>query len=384
MSISPYTRLVSAATAGALVLPLAGCAAVGLPGFGSEGDAEATVTDAAPTVSGEFRGAGASSQEAAMGAWIEGFQELHPGTTVSYDAIGSGDGREAFLAGRSAFGASDVALSDEEMAASGPACDDGNAIDLPVYISPIAVAFNVEGIDELNLSSGLIAKIFLGKITQWDDPAIAAANPAVQLPDLSITPVHRSEDSGTTENFADYLHDTAPTEWPTPPDGMWPNQDGFAAEGTSGVVDTVRSTPGGITYADASATLDLGRVAIKVGDEYVPYTAEAASAVVAISPRLEARYEHDLAFDLDRTIDRPFAYPLVLVSYLIVCSRYEDKEKGTFVKELVRYVASPEGQELAAGAAGSAPVASDVQEWIAEAADAIYLTQVAEDESAGQ
>ncbi|GAA2242272.1 phosphate ABC transporter substrate-binding protein PstS [Promicromonospora sukumoe] len=371
MTTSHYTRLVSAATAGALVLPLASCAALGLTGD------ESASTPSAPAkvvVTGEFRGAGASSQESAMEAWITGFQELHPEATVSYDPIGSGDGRERFLAGKSAFGASDVALSDEEMAASGPACDSGNAIDLPVYISPIAVAFNLKGIDQLNLSSDVIARIFTGHVTQWNDPAIVAANPGVKLPALEITPVHRSDDSGTTENFTDYLGATAPKAWPYPADGLWPLPTGFAAEGTGGVTDTVRSTPGGVTYADASRTADLGRVAIKVGDEYVPYSADAAAAVVDLSPRIENRYEHDLAFVLDRTIDKPFAYPMVLVSYLVVCSRYADKAEGAFVKEFVEYVASDEGQRRAADAAGSAVISPDLQDWIGEAGEAIYLT----------
>jgi phosphate transport system substrate-binding protein len=378
---SPYTRLVSAATAGALVLPLAGCGAVELPGFGA-GDEPST--DPGPVVVGEFRGAGSSAQDAAMTAWIAGFREQHPDAAVSYDAVGSGDGREFFLAGKTAFGASDVVLNDEEMAASGPACDGGNAIDLPVYISPIAVTFNVEGVDRLNMSSDLISRIFTGQITRWDDPAIVTANPTAQLPALEITPVHRSDDSGTTDNFTDYLHATAPEAWPHDPDGVWPLDEGFAADGTSGVIETVRSTPGGITYADASATADLGRVAIKVGEEYVPYSAEAAAAVVDVSPRIENRYEHDLAFVLDRKIDKSFAYPMVLVSYLMVCSRYEDKAEGTFVKEFVGYVASAEGQERAAAAAGSAVISEDLQDWIAEAASAIYLTQDRpEEEAAG-
>ena len=372
MSTSLYTRLVSAATASALVVPLAGCAAMGLPGPGADGESGA---DPEPQVVGTFHGAGASSQESAMQAWIDGFQEQHPDAAINYDPVGSGDGRASFLAGGTAFGASDVALSDEEMAASGPACDGGNAIDLPVYISPIAVAFNLEGVDRLNLSSDLIARIFTGQVTSWDDPAIAAANPGAKLPALAITPVHRSDDSGTTENFAEYLHATTPQSWPHEPDGLWPLEEGFAADGTSGVTETVRSTPGAITYADASATSDLGRVAIKVGGEYVPYSAEAAAAVVDLSPRIENRYEHDLSFVLDRTIDKPFAYPMVLVSYLVVCSRYEDRAKGQFVKEFVEYVASTEGQERAAAAAGSAVISSDLQLWISDAAEAIYLTQ---------
>lgn len=372
MRTSHYTRLVAAATAGALALPLAGCASVDLPGLGDEVEPTA---DAAPVVVGEFHGIGASSQETAMEAWIAGFRESNPDAAITYDPAGSGDGREAFLAGKSAFGASDVALSDEEMAASGPACDGGNAIDLPVYVSPITVAFNVQGVKQLNLSSELIAKIFTGQITQWNDPAIVAANPEAKLPAVEITPVHRSDDSGTTENFTDYLHATAPGAWPYPPDGLWPLPGGFAADGTGGVTETVRSTPGGITYADSSATADLGHVAIKVGEEYVPYSADAAAAVVDVSPRIENRYEHDLAFTIDRTIDKSFAYPMVLVSYLVVCSRYDDRAEGTFVKEFVAYLASAEGQERAAAAAGSAPVSPDVQAWIAEAAEAIYLTQ---------
>ena len=111
-------------------------------------------------------------------------------------------------------------------------------------MSPIAVVFNIEGVDTLNLDAATIAGIFAGTITNWNDPAIAALNSDATLPDLAITPVHRSDDSGTTENFTDYLFATAPDVWTSEPDGVWPLQSGEAAQGTSGVISAVQGGQG--------------------------------------------------------------------------------------------------------------------------------------------
>src|SRR5215218_3630156 len=152
-------------------------------------------------ISGTLIGAGASSQAAAMQAWQAGFQTLAPGATVEYDPVGSGGGRETFLAGGSDFAGSDAYLKDEELASSIDACaGDKGAVDLPHYISPIAVAYNVPDLEgtTLQLSPVTVAKIFANQISNWDDDAIAADNPGVDLPDLALNPVHRSDDSGTT------------------------------------------------------------------------------------------------------------------------------------------------------------------------------------------
>lgn len=365
------TRPVRTAFLVAALLPLAACAAAPDP------IAAGLDRDVTPELSGTFTAAGASSLHNAMEAWIAGFTAQHPDVRLTYTADGSGAGREKFLRAETTYGASDVALSDEEMTASTAACDGGNALDLPVYISPIVVAFNVPGVPTLNLSSPTIAGLFSGAIDTWDDAAVAADNPGVVLPDLDVVPVHRQDSSGTTENFTDWLHATAPNEWPAEPAGVWPLPEGQAAEGTGGVVDLVAATPGALTYADASQAGGLGQASIRVGDSWVASSSEGAASAAGVSPRDVRRYEDDLSYDLDRTTANPNHYPLVLVSYLLVCSRYADAAEGNLVKELVRYIASDEGQDVGTTAAGSAALTPAQQEWLRSAADRIFLERPA-------
>ncbi|RXZ68223.1 phosphate ABC transporter substrate-binding protein PstS [Agromyces albus] len=329
--------------------------------------------ESASSLSGNLVGAGASSQDAAQQAWIAGFQTANPDVTIDYDPSGSGAGRETFLEGASDFAGSDRAFNDEEIAAGGFAkcAADSSIVELPLYVSPIAVIFNLEGVDELNLDAATIAGIFAGTITTWNDPAIAALNDGVELPDTAITPVHRSDDSGTTENFTEYLGAAAPDVWTYEADGVWPFEGGEAAQGTSGVVDAVTNGTGTVGYADASRAGDLGTVAVQVGDEFVPYSPEAASAIVDASPFVEGRSEGDLAIEIDRTSEEAGVYPIVLVSYLIACQQYEDPANVELVKAYLGYIASEDGQAVAAESAGSAPISEALREKAVAAIDSI-------------
>ena len=329
--------------------------------------------DTASSLSGNLVGAGASSQDAAQQAWIAGFQTANPDVTIDYDPSGSGAGRETFIEGASDFAGSDRAFKDEELADGGFAkcAPDSSVIELPLYVSPIAVIFNLEGVDTLNLDPATVAGIFAGTITNWNDPAIAATNEGTTLPDLAITPVHRSDDSGTTENFTEYLGAAAADVWTYEADGVWPFEGGEAAQGTSGVVDAVTNGTGTIGYADASRAGDLGTVAVKVGDEFVPYSPEAAAAIVDASPFVEGRSEGDLAIELDRTSGVAGVYPIVLVSYLIACHEYAEPENVELVKAYFNYMASEEGQDVAAENAGSAPITDALREKVVAAIDSI-------------
>ena len=345
-------------------IALSSCAA-------NEGGAAAP--ESASSLSGNLVGAGASSQDAAQQAWIAGFQTANPDVTIDYDPSGSGAGRETVLEGASDFAGSDRAFDDEEIAAGGFAkcAPDTDIVELPVYISPIAVIFNVEGVDTLNLDAATIAGIFAGSITTWNDPAIVALNPDATLPDLAITPVHRSDDSGTTENFTDYLGAAAPDVWTYEADGVWPFEGGEAAQGTSGVVDAVTNGTGTVGYADASRAGDLGTVAVQVGDEFVEFSPEAAAAIVDASPEVEGRSEGDIAIEIDRTSEEAGVYPIVLVSYIIGCQEYAESENVELVKSYFSYMASPEGQDVAAEAAGSAPISDALREQVTAAIDSI-------------
>ncbi|WP_062379582.1 phosphate ABC transporter substrate-binding protein PstS [Demequina pelophila] len=334
--------------------------------------AEDTADDAMMELSGSLNGAGASSQESAMEAWRAGFQGEYPDVTVNYDPVGSGGGRTQFLDGATSFAGSDSLMDEEEYALAAERCDgDAGAIHLPMYISPIAVIFNLEGIDSLNMDADTIANIFNGTITTWNDEAIASQNEGVELPDTAITIVHRADESGTTKNFTDYLA-KASTTWGQDASGDWAGAAGESGQGTSALVQIVQDNTGTIGYADASRAGELGTVALKVGEEYVPFSAEAAAAVVDASPLAEgANGANDLAYELDRTTTAAGAYPLVLVSYHILCAQYDDETENALVTGFLKYVASNEGQAQAASAAGSSPISSDLSAEITAILDEI-------------
>lgn len=366
-----FTKLGRAAViAAAGTLLLSSCAA-NEPA--ADGAAPEGTQAADSTLSGDLAGAGASSMGAAQEAWIAGFQTENPDVNVTYDPAGSGAGREQFIAGGVSFAGSDAYLKDEELAGEFAACvPDTLPVDLPVYISPIAIIFNVEGVDSLNLDASTIAKIFSGQITKWNDEAIASQNEGVELPDAPITAVHRSDDSGTTENFTEYLAATAESDWTEGVFETWPAAyGGEGAQGTSGVVDAVANGTNTIGYADASRAGDLGTVALKVGEEYVPFTAAAAAAAVDASPRVEGRHDGDIAVDLDRTTTEAGVYPLVLISYAIACTEYQDAEAGELVKAYLAYVASEEGQTAGQENAGNAPISDELRDEILAVVDSI-------------
>lgn len=363
MKFSPILK--TAAIGSLAAIALTACAA----NEGGTGGAAA-----AEGLSGELVGAGASSQGSAQEAWVAGFQTANPDVTINYDPSGSGNGRETFQSGASAFAGSDRAFKAEEIEA-GPfdsCAADSGIVEFPAYISPIAVIFNVDGVDSLKLDAETIAKIFAGEITSWDDKAIASQNPDANLPAAAISPVHRSDKSGTTENFTDYLGAAAPEAWTPGAIEEWPSE--FGGEGaaqTSGMVSAVENGIGTIGYVDASRAGDLGTVEVKVGEEYVAYSPEAAAKIVDASPVEEGRGEHDLAITIDRTSSEAGVYPIVLVSYLVGCEQYEDPANAELVKGYFNYIVSEEGQEQAADAAGSAPLSSDLRDKITSIVDSI-------------
>ncbi|MBL1067547.1 phosphate ABC transporter substrate-binding protein PstS [Streptomyces sp. 7-21] len=357
-------RATTAAVAAVSALALAGCSSENEQNNGGGGNGGSDL-------SGTLRGVGASSQQAAQEAWMAGFNQLHPDVTVDYSPDGSGAGREQFISGGSDFGGTDAYLSDDEGELQGAIDRCGEVIEVPVYVSPIAVVFNLPGIDTLNLRPGVIAQIFNQEITDWNDPAIAEDNPGVELPDLPITPVNRSDESGTTENFTEYLSVAAPDDWPHEPSGNWPVPGGESAQGTSGVVGTVQGGEGTIGYVDASQAGDLGTVAVGVGDEFVAYSPQAAAQVLAVSERVEGRGEYDFAYELARDTTEEGVYPIVLVSYAMACQTYDDENTAELVRAYLSYMISPEGQQAAAEQAGSAPLSDALRQQYQTAVDAI-------------
>jgi phosphate transport system substrate-binding protein len=361
---------------GILLALVTGALAAGATACGGESTTSAaniSSTTGGANLSGEIAGAGSTAQQAAQEAWIAAFQQANPNVTIAYDPVGSGGGREAFIAGgKTVFAGSDSALADDELTAAqerrgGP----DNLVEVPDYVSPIAVAYNVSGIDSLKLSPETLAKIFKGEITKWNDPAIAAENAGVDLPDTDITTVHRSDESGTTANFTDYLHQVAPSVWTDDPDGNWPLKGGEAAEGTSGVVDAIKNGDGSIGYADESQVGELGKAEIKVGSEYVGPSADAAAKIFADSKKSDDPGKNVFTYVLNRNTEASGTYPIVLVSYLMACTTYDKPSDAKIVRAYADYVISADGQETANQAAGSAPLSDDVRQRIQPAVEAI-------------
>lgn len=314
-------------------------------------------------VSGKLAAGGSSAQGSAQQAWMAGYQQQNSGVTITYDPVGSGAGRTSFESGAYPFAGSDafIANPSEEYDKAKQQCG-ADPIEVPDYISPIAVVFNLKGVDSLNLDAKTVANIFNGTIKKWNDPAIAQQNDGVDLPATAIHPVHRSDDSGTTQNFTEYLSKAGEGAWKSEVSQTWPSTDGLSGNGTSGVVSSVKGGEGTVGYVDASQAGGMGVVSLKVGSSYNAPSAEGAAAVVAASDLDKSATDNQLIYDVNRTDDSDGAYPLLLVSYLIACPTYSDANTAALVKGYLSYVVSQEGQQAGASAAGSAPLSSDVSD----------------------
>jgi phosphate transport system substrate-binding protein len=362
-------RVVAPGIAVTAILAMTACGAGNEGDNGSENDGGSGNSDSSDTgasdvtVDGQFTIGGASSQEAAQNAWTIGYTDVQPGATVTYEAIGSGGGRENFISGAYPLAGSDAYLVDEapdnELSKATERCQGEAPIEVPNYVSPIAIAFNIEGVTELKLTPETLAGIFAGQITNWSDPALAEDNPG--LPDAAINAVHRSDESGTTENFTNYLSSVAGDVWTAGEVETWPGEaGGEGAAQTSGVIDAITNGENSIGYADASQASELGQASIEVNGEFIDPTPEAAAAILSASEPAAEAGENQLVFDLNYTPDEA-AYPIVLTSYLIACSTYEDEAEANFVRTYMEYVLSADGQQFGAEEAGVAPLAEDIE-----------------------
>lgn len=351
-----------------LALALTGCGASNETSDGGDNGGSSS-----GSLSGELAGGGSSAQDSAQQAWRAGFQGDNPDVTITYDPVGSGGGRESFNSGAYAFAGSDSYLTDDEgeLSAARKRCGGEDPVEVPVYVSPIAVVYNLPGVDELKLDAKTVAMIFDGKITKWNDPQIAALNDGVDLPSTAISPVHRSDDSGTTQNFTDYLNKAGGGAWSYDADGVWPIKGGEAAEGTSGVVAAVKGGEGTIGYADESQAQGLGIASLQVGSEFNAPSAEGAAKALAVSKPAPTATDTMLAYDIDRTTTESGAYPLLLASYAIACQHYDDANEADLVNGFLSYVVSDAGQQAAAQQAGSAPLDASIAAKVQEVVGAI-------------
>ncbi|WP_258054746.1 phosphate ABC transporter substrate-binding protein PstS [Streptomyces sp. Ru71] len=295
---------------------------------------------------GQLQASGSTAQKNAIDAWVKQFTQACSGVQVNYNPTGSGAGITAFLQGQTAFAGSDSALKPEQVTESKKVCSGGQAIDLPMVGGPIALGYNVPGVDNLVLDATTIAKIFDGKITNWNDKAIAALNPNAKLPDLKIQAFHRSDESGTTDNFTKYLISQAKADWPYSGGKAWQAKGGQAAQGSSGLAAQVKQTSGAISYfelsyaADGIKTVDLKTAAPE------PAKATAENASKAIASAKVVGTGQDLALKLNYNPTEAGAYPLTLVTYEIVCDKGNKSDTLAGTKAFLRYTASEDGQKV--------------------------------------
>lgn len=358
----------------AAIIGLTAVAGLTLTACSEEGGNGATQVEGLADATGQLSGEGATSQQRAMDHFAALFEAAAPGSTLSYNATGSGSGQTQFIAGTVAFAGSDSALDEGQVADAKKRCQGNDAWHLPMVIGPVALAYNIEGVDNLVLSPAVAAKIFKGDITKWNDKEIAELNEGAKLPDQKITTVYRSEESGTSQNFQRFLADAAPDVWTEEPSKSFPSAVGTGANGSAGVANEVKDIPGSITYVEAGFAKDqgLGISQIDFGTGPVELTPESVNKALE-AVEFKGGSEHDLVVDTDKLFamrDTEGAYPLVLTTYEIVCSAGYDDQTRDLLKNFLK-VSLEEGQGEELEELGYIPVDGTYKEKLVAAVDAI-------------
>jgi phosphate transport system substrate-binding protein len=340
------------------------------PPAGNQSNAGNQTNTPGTCAKGTLKSDGSTAQQNAMTQWIKDYQTKCTGATVTYGGGGSGLGVTDFEAGQVDFAGSDAALNPAagEVSKSTRACG-SQAIDIPMVTGPIAIAYNVSGVDKLILTPGVLAKIMLGKITSWNDAAIKAINPGVSLPSTKITVFNRADESGTTQNFESYLAASAPSVWTAVPSKDWAGV-GQGKQGNPLLGAAVKATPGAIGYVEWSYAIqnNLPEAQIDNGGGPVTLTAVTVGKTVSTA-KIAPSGPGDLTLKLDYATKTPGAYPILLVTYEVVCTKYKDAATGTLVKSFLNFIASSAEQNAVHNlgyAALPAAVSQKVQAQIAK------------------
>ena len=311
---------------------------------------------------GTLSGQGSTAQNTAVVKFIKDFQtKCGNNTNISYNGTGSGPGVTAFIQKQADWAGSDYPLNATQQPQADARCTGGKALSVGTVPGIISVMYNVPGVTKLNLSASNLGKIFNGKITKWNDPAIAADNAGVSLPDLAIQTFHRSDASGTSFNFSNYLNKTAPTDFPAAANKQWPGTGGQSAQGSKGVAQAVKSTSGAIGYAEVSYATSNNLPTASIGNaagKFVPLTA--ANAANFIGKAKVDTTGGNYLFNFDYTYSADDAYPAVLVTYEIVCSAGNDSAKLPLLKGFLSYTAGNAAQSQLQGL-GYVALTSDQQ-----------------------
>ncbi|HET9171937.1 MAG TPA: phosphate ABC transporter substrate-binding protein PstS [Actinospica sp.] len=361
MKFQRYGAVAGVAVAAALALSACGSDNNGGSTTSTTSAAGGSTGSAASCPSGTLNAAGSTAQANALSQFIKDYQGKCPGVTVNYNADGSGAGVTAFIQKQADFAGSDFALNSTQAAQvkSSGRCGSGEGVDIPAVGGAISVIYNVPGVTtSLNLSAKNLAGIFNGTITTWNDPAIAADNKGVTLPSTKIQPFYRSDASGTSYNFSNYLNNLGGF---AAANKQWPGKAGQGAKGSSGVAAKVKSTVGGIGYAEISYATQNNLTYAKVSNAagaFVPLTQANASAFIAQAKIEQSGEDTKAVFNYQYS--SPTAYPAVLVTYEIACGTGNDSTALPLIKGFLSYVVSNTAQGELTGL-GYVPLPASVQ-----------------------
>ncbi|MCH7232353.1 phosphate ABC transporter substrate-binding protein PstS [Glycomyces sp. L485] len=313
-------------TASTLAFGLAACG--GGDGDGAGGD----------MASGEINASGASFPDAYYAAATEEYAEVNPDLIVTYNAVGSGQGKSDFGEGLNDFAGTDSLVGSDD----GP--EEGSYQYIPTVAAPITVSYNLEGVEGLQIGQETLAMIFQGDITAWDDELIAADNPDLELPSTDITVAHRSDGSGTTGNFTKFL-DEATESWTlgSGDTAEWPSNS-IGGDGNTGVAQAVTETDGAIGYVDLADAAETGLVTASIENadgNFVQPTLEGTTAGLD-----GAVINDDLTYN-PLNAAGPEAYPITAPTYILIRTDYEDENVAAGVKEFLTWLLT-DGQNLAA------------------------------------
>jgi phosphate transport system substrate-binding protein len=336
LKLNRFGAVLSVVSAGALALSGCGSDNNATGAKGPSGSSSTKVSCGGKTA---LKASGSTAQANAMTRFVNAFEQACPGQTLNYTANGSGAGISEFTGNQTDFGGSDSPLAANEYAAAQQRCG-SPAWNLPVVFGPIAITYNVTGVDSLSLDGPTAAKIFNGTITTWNDPAIQALNAGVALPAAPIHVVFRNDESGTTDNFQKYLDAAADGAWGKGAGKTFKGGVGEGAKGNDGTSAAIKATEGSITYNEWSFAqaqkLNMAKVVTSAGPDAVSISAESVGKTIAgakISGQGSDLVLDTLSFYKPK---QSGSYPIVLATYEIVCSKYPDSGIGTAVKAFLQ------------------------------------------------
>lgn len=360
-----------------VALSLVATAALALAGCGDNNSSSGSNAKPAPVDCGGkkvLKDSGSTAQQNAIEQFVYAYVRACPGYTLDYDANGSGAGVTEFLNNQTDLAGSDVPLDPSTGQNDRAAQRCGSpAWDLPTVFGPIAVTYHLSGVSGLKLDGPTVAKIFNGTITKWDDPALKAVNSGLSLPSTPISVIFRSDKSGTTANFQKYLDGASDGAWGKGGSEVFNGGVGQGASGNNGTSALLQNTEGSITYNEWSFAvgkqLNMASIITSAGPDAVPITKDSVEKTIA-----GATFKgqgNDLVLDTS-SFYKPTqsgAYPIVLATYEIVCSKYPDAATGKAVKAFMQAAIGP-GQE-GLEQYGSIPLPSSFTEKLSSAVNAI-------------